>query len=198
MVARYSLADYKAALLSLLPVGRVWSRDPAGAQAQLMDGLAPTFVRLDARAQALLVDAFPASTVELLGEWEQSLGLPDPCEGEDQTLQQRRAQVVTRLVAAGGQSVSYFLQVIERLGYEGATIEEFTPFKADVGVADAPVYDESWAHAWRITVPGLRFYEFSADISAADEALLTIANDVVICVVNQLKPAHTTVIYVAA
>ncbi len=194
--ALFTAEDYKAALLALLPTGRVWPKDPDATQYAVLSGLAPTFERLDARAQTLLVDAFPASTLELLTEWEDSLGLPDPCEGEDQVLQQRRAQVVNRLVNAGGQSVAYFLAALARQGYPDATIQEFSPFRADIGVADAPLYEESWAHAWQITVPDLRVFYFSADISAADEPLLSIANSVIVCAIEAAKPAHTTVLYV--
>lgn len=193
--ALFALADYEAALRALFPTGRAWSREPDALQGQLVAGLAPTLVRLDARAQTLLVDAFPATTLELLPEWEASLGLPDPCEGPDQVVQQRRQQVVNRLVNTGGQSRAYFLDVLARLGFIDSEITEYTPFKADVSVADWPLYDESWAHAWRVNVPGLRVFEFEADISTADEPLLTIADEVIVCVIEALKPAHTLVIY---
>lgn len=193
--ALYGQADYEAALRSLFPTGRAWSREPDALQGQLVAGLAPTLVRLDARAQTLLVDAFPATTVELLPEWEASLGLPDQCEGPDHVVEQRRQQVVNRLVNTGGQSKAYFLDVLARLGFADCEITEYTPFKADVSVADWPVYDESWTHAWRVNVPGLRIFEFKADISTADEPLLTISDQVIFCVIEALKPAHTLVIY---
>lgn len=193
--ALYTIDDYQAALQALLPPGRAWSRDPDAVQNQVLAGLAPSYVRLDARAQTLLVDAFPGSTVELLPEWEASLGLPDLCEGPDLVIQQRRQQVINRLVNTGGQSKGYFLDVLTRLGFTGQTITEFTPFKADVSAGDTPVYDESWAFAWQLNVPGLRVFEFSADISTGDEPLLVIADDVIVCTIDALKPAHTLVIY---
>lgn len=193
--ALYSQADYQAALQALLPPGRAWSRDPAAVQNKVMAGLAPSYVRLDARAQTLLVDAFPGSTVELLPEWEASTGLPDPCEGDDQVVQQRRQRVVNRLVNTGGQSKAYFIGVIESLGFTDAGITEYTPFKADVSVADSAVYDESWAFAWTLNVPGLRTFDFVADVSTADEPLLIISDDVIVCTIEALKPAHTLVIY---
>jgi uncharacterized protein YmfQ (DUF2313 family) len=194
----YALDDYKAALRALLPRGRAWPRDPDSVQAAVINGLAPSFVRLDARAQGLLADAFPATTLELLPEWEASLGLPDQCEGPNQGLEQRRTQVVSRLVNTGGQSVGYYLGVIARLGYVGVTIDEFAPFRADRNTADSPLYDSSWWMVWRINIPDFRVFYFQADISAADEALLTIANDVILCVIPPLAPAHTTVIFATA
>jgi uncharacterized protein YmfQ (DUF2313 family) len=57
---------------------------------------------LDARAGQLIPDAFPCSTVELLPEWEATLGLPDPCvQPPLTTLQQRQAAVCAKLVARG-------------------------------------------------------------------------------------------------
>lgn len=160
-----------------------------------MAGLAPALERLDARAQTLLVDAFPATALELLPEWEASLGLPDRCEGDSQVIQQRRIQVLARLVDSGGQSIGYFVGYLERLGYAGVTVDEFAPFRADVDAADRPLYGEGWAHTWRVNIPGLRVFYFAADVSAADEPLFSVANQVAVCVIDALKPAHTVVLY---
>lgn len=193
--ALYSADDYKEVLKALLPPGRAWPRELGTFQDLVMGGLAPTFERLDARAQTLLVDAFPGSTVELLPEWEATLGLPDPCEGEAQGLEQRRAQVVARLVNAGGQSIPYFLGVLARLGYTDATISQYAPFRADVDHADYPVYSSAWAFAWNINLPELRVFYFQADISSVGEALVTISDTAVFCTIDALKPAHTIVSY---
>lgn len=186
---------YTAALLSLLPRGRAWPRDADSLQYAVAAGLAPALGRLDARAQSLLVDAFPATTVELLPEWEASLGLPDPCEGADQGIEQRRTQVVSRLTSAGGQSVAYFLAVVEQLGYFGATITQYAPFRAERDAAEGPLYGDAWAFAWLMNLPDLRLFYFKADVSAVGEALSAEANDVATCVLNALAPAHTTVLY---
>lgn len=191
----YKAADYQAILKSLLPPGRVWPREPGTVQDLLMAGLAPTFERLDARAQTLLVDAFPGTTIELIPEWEETLGLPDLCEGEGQGIDQRRAQVINRLVNAGGQSVAYFLGVLSRLGYVDATITQYAPFRADVDHADAPLYHADYAFHWSINIPNLRVFYFKADNSTVGEALVIISDAAVFCVIDALRPAHTTVSY---
>lgn len=193
--ALFSDEDYTGALLRLLPSGRAWPKDVDSVQYAVAAGLAPSLRRLDARAQSLLVDAFPSTTVELLPEWEAALGLPDPCEGQGQGIEQRRTQVVNRLTSAGGQSVAYFLGVIAQLGYVGATIQQYAPFRADRSPADTGLYDQAWAFAWNVNLPDLRVFYFKADISAAGEALIIIANDVATCVLGSLAPAHTTVTY---
>ncbi|MCW5760106.1 MAG: DUF2313 domain-containing protein [Phenylobacterium sp.] len=195
MVALYSREDYRDALLSLLPRGRVWSKDEGSTQYRLMSGLAPTFERLDARAQFLLFDAFPANSVELLEEWERTLGLPDPCEGEGQSIEQRRAQVVVKMFEGGGQSVPYYLRVLDRLGYTNATINEFAPFRADCDVADTPLYGEDWAHVWEIRLPDFRIFHFEADVSTAGDFLESYGDEAVFCLIAAIQPAHTFVIF---
>ena len=91
-----------------------------------MQALAQVYVRQTARSRNLVVDAFPATTVELLPEWENTLGLPDPCAGPSPTLGQRIAQVVARLTDSGGQSVAYFVELARRLGYD-ITVTQYAP-----------------------------------------------------------------------
>lgn len=194
MAARYTQADYQAALLALLPRGRVWPKEPDSGQSRVAGALAGSFERLDARSQALLVDAFPATALELLPEWESTLGLPDDCEGDDQTLQQRRAQVVTRFAGGGGQSVAYYIDVLERLGFE-ANVQEFAPFRAGASTAGSPIATEDWWFVWQVNLVGARVFYFSAGVSAAGEALVTIADGPAPCVIEALKPAHTSVLF---
>lgn len=195
--ALFPAEAYREALLKLLPRGRVWPKDPGSLQFAVMAALAPTFERLDARAQTLLLDEFPTRCVELLPEWEATLGLPDPCEGEDQTLQQRRAQVIIKLFDGGGQTKGYYLTVLARLGYEGATITEFAPFRAEVSAVETPLYSEDWWYVWQVNLPELRTFYFQADVSAVGEPLEAYSESAVFCVFDAIKPAHTYVVFTA-
>jgi uncharacterized protein YmfQ (DUF2313 family) len=124
-------ADYLAALQALLPRGRAWSRDPAATITGLLDGIAKSYAKADARQTNLLRDAFPVTTAELLPEWEATLGLPDPCLGQLPTLQQRQNQVAARITGRGGQSIGYLTSVAAQLGFSVA-IKEFAPFRVGV------------------------------------------------------------------
>lgn len=195
MAALFKAADYRDALLALLPRGRVWPKEPGSAQYRLMTGFAPTFERLDARAQALLFDLFPANTVELLAEWEATLGLPDPCDGDEQSLEQRRNQVLIRLFEGGGQSISYYLAVLERLGYAGAEIREHAPFRANASYANTPVYSEAWWFVWTVILAGVSVTYFRANASTANEPLFSLSDEAVFCILAAIKPAHTTILF---
>ncbi|MDR3438941.1 putative phage tail protein [Telmatospirillum sp.] len=128
MAATYSNDDFLAALQALMPPGRAWPRDSDAVQTQVLAGLAPSYARVAASAEALLVDAFPATTAELLPEWQKTLGLPDANWPAATTLAQQQAQVVAKFANTGGQSASYFESLAASLGYT-ITVESAAPFR---------------------------------------------------------------------
>ncbi|MBV2161428.1 MAG: DUF2313 domain-containing protein [Achromobacter denitrificans] len=180
--------DFLRAFMSLLPRGRVWSRDVSSVQSRALLGLVTIYEDSTARANQLLVDAFPGSTYELLPEWELTLGLPDPCAGPAPTIQARRAQVVARLTATGGQSIPYFTGLAKSLGYE-VTVTQFMPSRFGKRFG-TPFGGVDWAHAWQINAPTftvnrLRFGEsFGSPFSYW-------TNSVLQCELQSVKPAHT-------
>jgi uncharacterized protein YmfQ (DUF2313 family) len=187
----FSTADFTAAYLSLMPTGKVWPRDVDSVIAQTIACLAPTYERQTQSLQDLLADAFPSNPVQLLPEWEATLGLPNPFAGV-QTIPQRQAQVLQKFANDGGQSVPYFLSVIESLGFTGATITEYTPFCANVGVANGILYGQAWAFGWTVTIPNLSVQYFETNFSAANDALFTlIGTSELEYVIHQYAPAHS-------
>jgi uncharacterized protein YmfQ (DUF2313 family) len=172
-------ADYLEAIQGLLPRGRVWPRESDSVQAQALSGLAPTPQRVDAAGLALLVDAFPATAVDLLPEWEESLGLPDPCAGEAPTIAARQAQVVARFSGGGGQSVPFFIAFAAALGFT-ITITEFTGSLA-------------LANTWRVNVPGTVPTDFEFGVGRFGDPFQSVSTDaeVLQCEFKRLKPAHT-------
>lgn len=190
----YTADDYLAALQALMPRGRVWPRDPDAVQTDFLSGLAPSCERVSDRANQLLVDGFPETTNELLTEWEQSLGLPDPCAGASPTLQARRAQVVARFAGGGGQSVPYIISYAANLGYT-ITITQFVPARVGLLHAGDPLNGPDWAFAWRVNASTYTLLPFRAGISAAGEPLSFNGNAVLECELKAIAPAHTTVFF---
>ncbi|HZR87902.1 MAG TPA: putative phage tail protein [Bradyrhizobium sp.] len=190
-----SLEDYTAAVLSLFPRGRVWPRDPNALFPRLATAIAASFRRVDVAALGLLVDAFPATAVNLLPEWEQSLGLPDPCAGPSATLQQRQGLVVARFAGTGGQSVAYYVQYAANLGYP-ISIAQYAPFRCGMGRTGQPLLGAAWAYAWRVTLPleGALTY-FRTGRSAVGEPLLSFNHSILECALQEIKPAHTTLLF---
>jgi uncharacterized protein YmfQ (DUF2313 family) len=185
-------ADFLAALQALMPRGRVWPRDADAIQTRTLAGCAPTYTRLTARANNVIADGFPASTYELLPEWESALGLPDPCAGEAPTVQQRRNQVVSRLTATGGQSISYFTAVAAALGYT-ITVTQFAPsrFGRPFG---RPFGGIAWAFAWQVNAPTFTVNSFQFGGSFGSP-FANWGNNVLQCELQTYAPAHTTVLF---
>lgn len=189
----YSASDYVAAMFALGHRGRAWTTDPGTVREAVMTGLAQHYVRSGARAVNLITDASPATTIELLPEWELSLGLPDVCAAQPQTLQQRQAAVLARFVGAGGQTAGYYIAVAAALGY-AITITEFAPFRAGFSTAGTPCGD-AYAYAWQVNAPTFTVGSFRAGVSTAGEPLRWWGNTALQCTLRALAPAHTALLF---
>jgi uncharacterized protein YmfQ (DUF2313 family) len=149
----YQASDFLAALQKLMPRGRAWPRDLSSTQAQVLAGLAPIYAALLARDNNLLVDSFPATAVELLPEWESTLGLPSPAAGPSPTTLARQTLVVARFVGAGGQGVPDYVNYAALLGYT-VTVKGLGPFRAGQSRSGQQLGTVDQMFGWTITTPG--------------------------------------------
>lgn len=191
----YTAEQYANLLKDLLPPGMAFPREPGTDIERFLQGAAVELARVDARADVLAVEVNPATTNELLTDWERSAGLPDRCAGVlEETLQGRRNALLAKLTSIGGQSIDYFVSVARSLGYE-ITISEFRPFRAGLSAAGDPLTNGRWRFVWRVNAPEESIIYFRAGISAAGEPLASWGNEPLECKLNQLKPAHTRIIF---
>ena len=185
--------DYQQAMLRLLPKGRAWRSDAGSNLAAVLLALAPTYTRSTAAAAALLVDAFPETTLNLLPEWEASLGLPDPCLGPNPTLQQRQDGVRAKFAQRGGQSVAFFTAQAAAIGYP-ITVTQFAPFTVGQ-VVGLPLYGVAWAFAWQVNAPTFSVHYFEVGHDNVGEPLASWGNTTLQCELGRLAPAHTTLLF---
>jgi uncharacterized protein YmfQ (DUF2313 family) len=189
--------EYRDALAALLPSGLAWPRDPDASLMRFVASLAVEFSRVDARAAQLLAETDPASTTELLPDWERVVGLPDPCVTQVQTVAQRRQALEGRLTSVGGQSRRFFIELASRLGYS-VTIDEFASAGAATAAGISFTGDE-WAHIWRVNVPTtVSITYFRVGGGSVGEPLRAWSNEVLECQFNRYKPAHTRVLFAYA
>lgn len=195
MTASFSAQDYLGALQALMPRGRIWPRDLDATQTQLLLALAQVYERSDGRSRQLLVDGFPQSAVELLPEWEATLGLPDSCGGAPESIAERQARLVVKLQEPGGMSKVYFLGLAAALGYADTTITEFGPATCEMTCA-AAVVDELFRFIWKVNLPheGDNHAFFRAD-ARCDTRIDNYVFGALECQLMRLKPAHTQVIF---
>lgn len=147
------------------------------------------------RAAALIEnEADPALASEMLPDWERAWGLPDPCFGEAQTIAERRAALLARVAAQGGQSREYFTAVAAAMGF-AVTIEEFRPFRFGHGTFGQPIFGQDWIFAWRVRAPAETVRELRFGEGAWGEPLRRWGNAPLECALRRLAPARTLVLF---
>lgn len=190
-----SADDYLAQAQALLPPGPAWPRDPAAYVTRLLLALSDEFARADQSASALLDEADPRTTSQLLIDWERVAGLPDGCvvsAGSELSTSQRRSALLARLTMQGAQSASYYVALAESLGYL-VSVQEFDVFDVNDDV-ETPIYGEDWVHAWQVTGALNQPVDFTTE-SLVSDALSAWSNAVLECVLNRFKPAHSVLVF---
>lgn len=185
-------ADYLQQLMALKPTGRAWPDDPATRQNQTLAALGEELARLDARARGLTEELDPELTYELLVDFERNFGLPEACKVTPETLAGRRFALHEKITRQGTQSRDYFIQVARALGFT-ITITEFDTHSVNSAV-NQPLNNETWRSAFRVNAPQ-QIVSRKTVQSGVNEALASWGNDLLECVINRLKPAHTRVIF---
>jgi uncharacterized protein YmfQ (DUF2313 family) len=175
-IPAWTPTDLLAAWQRMLPRGRAWRTDRAAVITQASGALMPSWWRVIQSAVNLLVDAFPATAVRLLPDWQSALGLPDQCTPLGATLAQQQQAVVEKLTRGGGQSVPYYIAVAAQLGYT-ITIVEGAPAS------------RIWTVHAASTAPST---VFRAGASRAGDLLQTLGSNTQLeCVLEQIAPADT-------
>ncbi|GJH05044.1 YmfQ family protein [Paraburkholderia terrae] len=186
---------YREHLRDLSPQGPAWSREPDVFTTRLLDSWAQELARIDARVDALIDEADPRTAIELLPDWERVFGLPDECYPEAATIAERRGRLLQKIAFQGGQSPQFFIDFLAALGYPGATVTEFRPFKAN-SKCNAALNQGGWRFAWRIHVPiSATSKRFNA-VSRSNEPLDAFGDPGLACVLAKYSPAHT-VLFIA-
>lgn len=191
----YSASDYLTALQNLLPRGKVWPKEPDTVQSLVLSGFSQSLARLDSRATYLITDAFPTTTYELLPDWENSLGLPDPCAGTAPSIAARRAQVVAKFIGNGGQSSAWIISYATALGYT-ITITNYAPARVGASHIGDPLNDSSWAHAWAVNAPLNSVTYATIGTSGVGDPLANWGNTVLECEIKSIAPAQTKVLFI--
>ena len=184
--------DYLAGLQGLLPKGKAWPRGAEATLTKLLAAWAQELARVDGRGDDLVNEADPAKAFEMLPDWERVCGLPDACSDYEDTLAQRRESVAAKLAAWGGQSPAHFVALAAAHGYS-VCLEECRPFTT-MSACDQPIYDNDWAHTWRVRAPAETVRYFTTQSTCA-EPLAYWGNQKLECVLRQAAPAHTILLF---
>lgn len=142
---------YEQVILDLLPNGAAWSRDDPVLQ-ELVASEATELSRVALRGEKLLRELNPATTFELLEDWETMYGLPDCAVPE--TLAARRAAILAKMLAQTGhdQSLDFWTDLLASLGYELHWIEQGEGVFDCEDLCTDELTDEQWNFVWQIAV----------------------------------------------
>lgn len=91
------MEKFLQALAYLLPTGFAWPRDPSSTLMRVLRGVAGAFDELHRFTLECVRQWQPHTAVTRLAEWEEAVGLPDPCFGPEQTPALRRSLLLARL-----------------------------------------------------------------------------------------------------
>lgn len=182
--------DYADLIEGLTPKGPAW------AELKVSSVWAEELARLDARIWALVGEADPRTTSEMLADWERVLGLPDDCMSDlPLSIIDRRRIAWQRLTELGGQSRAYFIDLAARFGEPGTTITEFRQMTCNDDCNDA-LYSQDDEFVWRVNLPrpadAVRPMNCNDD---CNDALQMYTPSLAECPINERKPAHTTVLF---
>lgn len=182
-------------LRDLLPQGICWDYE----QGSNIDGLILSIQSLLESTQFNLVELFnglmPDSTEGVfLDKWEKTVGLPNECSRfATFSDEQRRDNILGQLSATGGQSIAYYLSVMENMGYHDNTITEYSALKIG-DPCDSYVVGEDWEHAWQININNRKIEYFTCQ-SECDDALSSGSDLWLECLMLGIKPAHTVLLF---
>ena len=188
------VASYAASQKTLRPPSEWISREEGSELHRLDLAFADELARVDGRAADLLRESDPRTALEALPDWETFLGLPDPCIGELDTIEERRAAATAKYTDLGGQSIAYFEAYAAAFGFE-IEIVEYIPARCGVAVCGDAIWGDEWKHTWTVRVS-----EFSVTVAKAGAAVCTDPlrswqNGALECVIEAAKPAHTRVLF---
>jgi uncharacterized protein YmfQ (DUF2313 family) len=175
--------DFLRLLQALLPPGACWSTDPNANITALLNALADQRAGVHASAGVFSeVESDPAQTQQLLPEWENDYGLPDPCMPSGAPVATRQALLLAKIAQTGGQSRQYFIGLAAILGYT-ITITEFQPTRCGHFRAGDHLVAFEMRFVWRVT------------ITAVAPTLLN-PGTVLQCIFNRIRPPQTQIQFV--
>lgn len=189
--------DYAEHLGWLLPEGPAWSDEIVK---RLVTALAIEPSRLDARIADAIREADPRSAVQLLGDWERVLGLPDKCTVDiDLTTVNRQQIAWAKLTEEGGQSKPYFIALAARYGEHDVRINDgFRPPTCEDD-CEAAFYSEDDRYVWEVVFdhPADDFRVATCEDNC-ESALDMYQPSLAECPLRERKPAHTELIFTYA
>ncbi|MBX9944960.1 MAG: DUF2313 domain-containing protein, partial [Reyranella sp.] len=180
--------SYARQMLAVFPTGPIWPTDLAGVWGGVLLGSADELVRVDQGADRLLRELDPRTTFDMLGDWEQAYGLPDPCTAPPATIDGRRRRLVQLVTMKGSLSKRFLTELAYDLGYD-VLLEEFAPATMGVSRCGETMDGADWRWALFVHAPPTALQQAYAGDSYFGERILDFGISSLECVLRRHVPA---------
>lgn len=191
-----NLSDYTNSLFKLSPPGLIFTGESDTNIYKLYSALSEELLRLEQKANDLVSEANPITMSDATTSRRLEVGLPDSCKGEPLTFQEKRNEVIAKWRATGYQTREYYLSVALAYGYQIKVYDKAYPsFKIGTTPINTIGFGDAWLLSWDVYYVGNDIAFFRGDMSLSEESLevpITIPLD---CILEKIKPAHTSIIY---
>jgi uncharacterized protein YmfQ (DUF2313 family) len=185
-----------AHLLALSPPGGAYPRARDSNWARALAPLAGEQARIEAEAEAMLIEVDPRRAQPLLADYERVLG-DDPCLGPSAELPLgiRQQLAHQRWTNRGGATPAFFVALAAAVDVT-ITITESEAFEAGVATAGMELVPEAGRFEWVVSLPAPTvLIEFETGAADAGTPLGDFAPNPVECLIRAAAPAHTAVYF---
>ena len=172
-------------LMQLMPRGRAWPRETSSDLYQLILAIAARYRRAEFNSEKLLSEMRPESTLQLLSDWEEYLGLPD-CSVIGDSVESRRVALVEKYHRKGGLWAAKIESLLAAFGIT-AIVEEQFPHHC-MRSCTYPLISNVYRHITVVSVASIP----SSRFTCLDTVNVPLNSDMALlveCLLNQYKMA---------
>lgn len=143
--------------------------------------------RLEEHVTNFIRETIPGLSTQLLYRWEEEAGLPDNCSPLASTVFQRQVNVHKKITAEYAQNIQFYVDYAASFGSTITIIEE--PAEVTVTGVDSSDPEVGECNETVLSTTGTR-HVWTVQIAAGDPN-----TDLLECIFNQIKQAHTRVVF---
>ena len=192
----HSVDQHAQSLANYLPNGKLFAAKNTNATnfRKYLRGLSYELQRFESLLIEVTSEYDPRTTADFISEWESSVGIPDDCFPGTGSLDERRRDVITKFMGMGVSTRQDFIDLAAFMGYsidiEYLPEESFNPpynvpFTPLIGIPNSRYV---WVVIGTNIVLNVPPYNVPFSLTSSGVTKLQ-------CFFNELKPAHTLIIF---
>lgn len=188
---------YIKLLKQCLPPGLAYKAPEGQNIHRLLTVFAKAFKRVEDFIYKVADEVNPLYSTDLLDNWVKITGALDDCKEVERTEQALRNAVIAKWRLKGGASVGFFQDLAETYGYPNVTVSDPQCFRVGHSRCGDGLYGENWARRWIVEGSIDENGEaFRCGENRCGDRLAIYDFELLKCLFNQFRPAHTKPVYI--